>query len=286
MLGVMRWLALLCAVGCGRSATASDAGSDHDDGSIGASDTGGSVDSRDRLLRSYLAFLRADPSVTQSNGLSGANLADVCALWSALQPAAQQTFLTITARLGGSKLADGSAMLDHVTTLYRVVGGDGATQTDPGSCGGGEFNRMIMAMDLTLHDALVAANDHKGGAGDLADVPAGGFWRDSHDLGGAHAPFDTSDETEGGAPRGQVQYFRDPASPLAKAALGRMDLAQLVEPLALEADQDYDCTHNSNPGCDYTFYGPACVPEATKSGVDIYVDSYGSYEPDWKPAGC
>src|SRR5438067_696298 len=85
-----------------------------------------------------------------------------------------------------------------------------------GTCGGGEYNRMILSMDATLHDALVAANDDKGAAGasgvfDLADVPPGSsrFWRDSHDAGGPHAPFDLSDETESGAPRGQVQYFRD-----------------------------------------------------------------------------
>src|SRR6185503_21158081 len=109
-------------------------------------------------------------------------------------------------------------------------------------CGGGEYNRMIMQDDMTLHAAMVAANADKGATPyDIADIPMGGFWRDSHDLGGPHAPFDLSDETNDGAPRGQTQYFSDPASAVANAPLGRMDLTTLVDPLALEMDHDYDC---------------------------------------------
>jgi len=285
----MRWLALVFVVACGHS-TAPQTGDDDDTFHDAAIDTvdgsTSALSNRDRLIHSYFDFLKADPTATQSNGLSGANLTDVCDLWSKLQPAAQATFLTITARLDGSKLADSSSMLDHVVKLYRVVGGDQATATDPGSCGGGEFNRMIMSEDAALHTAQLAAFANKGGAGDIADIPAGGFWRDSHDLGGAHAPFDQSDETNGGAPRGQTQYFKDPTSTAATSPLGRQDLMTLVDPFALEMDQDYDCAHNSNPSCSYTLYGPACFPETSLLGVDIYVATYGSYDPTWKPAGC
>jgi hypothetical protein len=152
---------------------------------------------------------------------------------------------------------------------------------------------MILSIDTALHVALVAAHDHQGAAGtsgarDLADVAAGAtrFWRDSHDAAGPHAPFDLSDETEDGAPRGQVQYFRDPTSPAALAPLGRMDLSTLVDPSALEIDQDYDCVHNSNPSCSYTLYGPLCAPAATKSGLDIYESNYGLVESGWHPSGC
>jgi hypothetical protein len=245
---------------------------------------------RDRLIRTYYARLRAMPSVVQSNGLAGGQLADVCALWSALDPSARAVFLTITHRLEGATLADGSRALDHVTTLYRVNGGQGATTSDHGSCGGGEYNRLIMSQDAALHDAQVAANDHQGapqqGVLDLADIPAGGFWRDSHDVGGPHAPFDLSDETNDGAPRGQTQYFRDPSSAVANAALGRADLETLVDPYALEMDQDYDCFHNSNPSCPYILYGPACAPMTSEDGTVIYTQGYGDFEPAWKPSGC
>ncbi|HEY2747881.1 MAG TPA: hypothetical protein VGL86_24835 [Polyangia bacterium] len=248
---------------------------------------------RDRLLASYLAWLHAHPGA-QSNGLDGATLGSVCDLWTALAPSDRDVFLTLTARLDGSRLgSDGSAALARVTRLYRIAGGQGATASDAGSCGGGEYNRMIMSMDPTLHDAFVAANDHQGAAGgsgafDIADVPADSsrFWRDSHDLGGPHAPFDLSDETQDGAPRGQVQYFRDPSSAAANAPLGRMDLTTLVDPDALEMDQDYDCVHNSNPSCSYVTYGPLCAPEASTLGLDLYESSYGAVESGWHPTGC
>jgi hypothetical protein len=201
-------------------------------------------------------------------------------------------FLTLTARLQGSTLgSDGSSMLWHVTRLYRVSGGQGATAGAPGSCGGGEYNRMIMSMDAQLQSAQLAANMHQGavqpgGKRDIADIPATSYWRDSHDLGGPHAPFDLSDETNQGAPRGQTQYFRDPASAVANAPLNRMDLAALVDPYALEMDQDYDCIHNSNPLCTYVTYGPLCLPMTAAPGTDIYQQSYGSFEPGWQPAAC
>ncbi len=278
---------------------ASDAGQTTDAPSTDASDggSGGCVDTldanRDRLLATYLAYLQAHPGA-QSNGLDGATLGSVCALWTQLHPSDREVFLTLTARMQGSSLgSDKSSMLWHVVRVYRVVGGQSATASDPGSCGGGEYNRMIMSMDAALHAALVAANTSQGAAGptgafDIADIPADSsrFWRDSHDVGGPHAPFDLSDETQDGAPRGQVQYFRDPTSSAANAPLGRMDLTTLVDPSALEMDQDYDCVHNSNPGCSYVTYGPLCAPEASKIGIDLYESSYGSAESGWHPSGC
>jgi hypothetical protein len=259
---------------------------------VAAVDLGGAhtplQDNRDRLLQTYLAYLKST-GTTQSNGLNGANLVGVCALWMQLDPSSRDVFLTLTARMQGSRLGDdGSFMLDHVVKVYRINGGQGASAGNPGSCGGGEYNRMIMSMDAHLQASLVAANTHKGarqpnGNYDVADIPATSFWRDSHDLGGPHAPFDLSDETNAGAPRGQVQYFHDPASALANSALGRMDLTTLVDPLALEMDQDYDCVHNSNPDCNYITYGPACLPQTQLEGVAIYVMSYGSIEAGFDP---
>jgi hypothetical protein len=208
---------------------------------------------RDRLLATYFDRLKSIPDVQQSNGLIGRDLASVC---------------------------------DH-----RIIGGEGASGADPGSCGGGEFNRMIMSMDGQLHGALVAASDNEGdendaGVFDIADIQEDSSWRDSSDVAGPHDPFDLSDETEDGAPRGQVHYFRDPASPVANTPLGRIDVADVVDPFALEMDHDFDCAHNSNPSCEYTFYGRFCFPQSTKRGTDIYTGNYGDFEPGWRPAGC
>ncbi len=240
---------------------------------------------RDRLLATYYAWLEGEPDAAQSNGLVGKNLHSVCDLWNGLDGSSQNVFRTITHRLWGAKLADGTHALSHVTKLYRVIGGQGATASDPGSCGGGEYNRMIMQQDMALHAAQLAANTRQGAQPyDIADITT--FWRNSHDVGGPHAPFDLSDETNDGAPRGQTQYFRDPTSTAANSALGRMDLTTLVDPYALEMDQDYDCTHNSNPSCSYTFYGPACVPETSEAGTAIYQGNYGDFEAAWKPTSC
>ncbi|HUJ57145.1 MAG TPA: hypothetical protein VLX92_01570 [Kofleriaceae bacterium] len=294
----MRWLAAcaLAALGCSSAHPALPDGPGGDDAASVAADAprdGASYPmtldgNRDRLIASYLAWLQAEPTVTQSNGLVGGQLASTCDLWSKLDPSSQAVFLTITHRLDGSVLMqDGTRMLDHVVKLYRVIGGQGGTSSDPGSCGGGEYNRMIMSQDKELHDAQVTANDNQGAQPyTIADIPTTSYWRNSHDLGGPHAPFDLSDETNAGAPRGQTQYFKDPSSTAANAPLGRMDLTTLIDPYALEMDQDYDCTHNSNPGCSYTLYGPACLPETSEPGATIYTNDYGDYEPSWKPTGC
>lgn len=240
---------------------------------------------RDRLLASYHAWLETQPDAPQSNGLVGNRLHSVCDLWNGLDPSSRDVFRTITHRLWGATLADGTHALSHVTKLYRVIGGQGATASDPGSCGGGEYNRMIMQQDMALHAAQLAANTRQGATPyDLADITT--YWRNSHDAAGPHAPFDLSDETNDGAPRGQTQYFRDPASTVANTALGRIDLTTLIDPYALEIDQDYDCTHNSNPDCSYTFYGPACVPETSEPGTQIYSGTYGDFEAAYKPTGC
>lgn len=269
------------------AATTPDAGTD---AGIAVSDTLSS--NRDRLLGTYFDFLKTFATVPQSNGLSSSNVTNVCDVWTKLDPSSQQVFLTLTARFQGSLLgSDGSSMLSHVTKLYRISGGQNATTTDPGSCGGGEFNRMIMQMDAALYAAQIAANSHQGavqasGKFDIADAPGGTFWRNSQDLGGPHTPFDISDETSQGAPRGQTQYFSDPTSTAASSPLGREDLTTLVDPYALEFDQDYDCPHNSNPACAYTSYGPACFLESSQLGTQIFIATYGIFDATWKPAAC
>jgi len=248
----------------------------------------GATTDRDRLLQTYLAHLQANPGA-MSNGLNGASLTSVCQLWTGLTPSAQSVFLTITARLERSILdVDASTMLSRTTKLYRIAGGNNSTTTDPGMCGG-SGNRLVLAIDATLHGTMKTVNSTQGVVGGdhvIADASATSFWRDSHDSAGPHAPFTQSDETEGGAPRGQVHYFIEPTSAPATSPLGIIDLMTTVEPFALEIDQDYDCFHASNPLCNYTLYGPACAPRADKRGVEIFVDSYGAVDLTWRPAGC
>ena len=250
------------------------------------------LSNRDRLLGTYYDFLKATAVQPQSNGLSGGNVTSVCDLWKKLDPSSQDVFLTLTARLQGSILGgDGSSMLWHIKKIYRISGGQGATANSPGSCGGGEYNRMIMSMDAALQAAQLAANQHKGarqmyGKPDLADIPQSSTWRDSHDGAGPHTPFSLSDETSQGGPRGQTQYFSDPTSQLAHAPLGRLDLPSLVDPYAVEMDQDYDCPHNSNPDCTYVTYGSLCLPQAALKGTDVYTKSYGSFGAGYAPTDC
>lgn len=283
------WLLALAACGgspaSGTHADASRDGTEISDGAPDAVTYADTLDgNRNRLLATYYAYIEQDPNSAQTNGLLGRDLHSVCDVWTALQPSARDVFLTLTHRLYGSKLADGTDALSLVTKIYRIAPGTGATATSAGSCGG-EGNRMIMSMSPVLHDAQIAANTHQGAQPyDIADITT--FWRDSHDAGGPHAPFDLSDETNDGAPRGQTQYFRDPASTIANTALGRPDIMTVVDPYALEMDQDYDCTHNSNPDCSYTLYGPLCAPETNLPGTAIYTGNYGDFISSWTPTGC
>ena len=154
------------------------------------------------------AYIEQDPNSAQTNGLIGRDLHCV-RVWTALQPSARDVFLTLTHRLYGSKLADGTDALSLVTKMYRIAPGTGATATDAGSCGGAG-NRMIMSMDPMLHAAQIAAITHQGAqptTSPTSDVLAR-LARPRR----SHAPFDLSDETNDGAPRGQTQYFGDPAS--------------------------------------------------------------------------
>ncbi len=81
-------------------------------------------------------------------------------------------------------------------------------------------------------------------------------------------------------------YFKDPSSAAARAPLGRPDLMTVVDPLAFEIDQDYDCTHNSNPLCSYTTYGAFCAPKPLLTGVQLYSATYGLIDLMWMPVGC
>jgi hypothetical protein len=242
---------------------------------------------RDRLLHTYYAYLETMPTVTQSNGLTGNQLASVCDVWTQLPPSDRSVFLLLTHRLYGTTLQDGSRMLAHITRVTRIIGGQGATQTTPGGCDLRDYNRLFMTMDPPLHAALVAANARMGASPfDLTDIPANSSWRQSQDLGGPHTPFDITDETNAPLPRAQLQFFHDPTSAVANAPIGRLDMMTLVDPYALELDHDFDCVHNSNPACSYVVYGANCATHAPVLGTALYMMDYGDYQATWMPTGC
>ena len=191
-------------------------------------------DHRDRLLDSYAAVHA---------------LADRCAAWSAFDDVQRGVFLTITDQLGKrSFLTLGPAdpdeprtgddldmALAHVTTLYAVNGKKPGTF---GGCGGGEFNRMFYSAD----DALLSRLRSVG-----TGLPA---WRDTEDLAGPHEPFDQSNETEEGAPRGQVHFFTAAAA-AAPPVLERNGVEGVVDGNIVEHDIDYNLLHDSCPECSY-----------------------------------
>jgi len=142
------------------------------------------TDGRERLLADY----------------AGRRGQSAAAMWPQLTAAQQGVFLTLTHRLSLSVLPDGSNALDQLDAVYSIRGQDG------GSCGGGEYNRMFFSLTPALYDAFVNRS--------LDDVWGGRSWKPSGDIAGPHGPFDASNETEYGSPRGQVHFFsRAPVYP-------------------------------------------------------------------------
>jgi hypothetical protein len=208
---------------------------------------------RDRLLDTY-ASIHSE--------------ADRCAAWAGFDDVQKGVFLTISDLLGkrtfmGSTRLD--TALDHVTKLYAVNGADPSPPIyDP--CGGKEYNRMFYEVDAEL-------------LGMFRDVGTGiPAWRASHDLGGPHAPFDQSDETFTGQPRGQTQFFSTDAKAV---TLERNGVEGVLDAHIVEHDIDYDLVHNSDPQCTYL----------TGFGRDLYQKLWtplgnGGPEFDYLPSGC
>ena len=169
-------------------------------------------------------------------------------------------------------------MLDHVTLLYRVDGGEGATATSAGSCGGGEYNRMIMQQDLELHDAQLAANTRKGAAPyDIADIHDQLLARLARPRRPARAVRPQRRDRRRRAARPDPVLLGSDVDRREQRRSAAPTSTTLVDPYALEMDQDYDCPHNSNPSCSYTLYGPLCAPETDELGTQIYTQDYGDF---------
>src|SRR4051812_2804845 len=87
----------------GDGGAASSSGSGGATGGADVGDAGPPADTlasnRDRLLGTYLDYLKGFSPQPQANGLSGSNVTSVCDLWSKLDPSSRATYLTLTARM-------------------------------------------------------------------------------------------------------------------------------------------------------------------------------------------
>jgi hypothetical protein len=190
----------------------------------------------------------------------------------------------------------GGTMLSHIPELYAIRGTYGGD--------GGDESRVFMSMDRDLYIATVVANftqvDDSGYTGwsksTLPSNVAGGvpfydYIRNSHDYGGPHSPFDYSNESKGGrtdspgSPTIQSQYWsphfyydanNNPVydyTPYdggrANSPIGRPGVEGVVDPFAIEIDQDWDLFHHSDP--------------TNGDFSEQYIRNYGDFGPNWVP---
>ncbi len=237
---------------------------------------------------------------------------DACTAWrQRLDRSQQVVFLTITHRLTTSQLQpvsvsptavyyplyeayvpDGQTPLDHINAVYSIAGGHGPTPgSGTGSCGGGDNNRLFMSMDHQLWLAFGLANATSGSVGNqgpLLDPWNNRAWAETSDPMGAHDPFDASDETSYGSPRGQVHFWTPrtnpertayliPLEPASPGQVWRPGVEGVSDPYLIEMDQDYNFLHDSNPLC--------------SDFLEDYIENHGSSGPepidvDWEPEAC
>ena len=228
------------------------------------------------------ATLKANRNRLFADWAARKGYADVCQAWNGLSHPAKGAFLTLTNRLQISYLPDGSVPLDHVTSLYSILG-------DPDNdCGDSDDNRIFVHMDDYLWEAMAYAN-----LGYVTTVDANGNndWTTSSDLMGPHSPFDASNETSYGHPRGQVHFWISDDGfyyPVCRA-----DLNCIVDANILEMDQDYDWNHPSSTECTYDTGGcDQCAANATRAGFSdgtgrmIYDRQHPGANYNWAPPGC
>ena len=243
--------------------------------------------------------------------LADRNGMSACSLWSSKDWSWRSTFLTITHRLSLYSLqrtayADavsapsysvGCDMLSHVDHLYATFGKDTGD--------GMRDNRMFMGTDRDLWIALVLANKHgydgsnPAPAGKLELQTAGSradYFRDQHDAGTVHSPFNCEDETKGGPgdapgnPTAQLQFFAPAGGECQQfspgpsySGFGTWESSGFgvpvsraygySDPYMLEMDQDWTyfpfTIHASDP--------------AESGFFSDYVADYGNPESDWSP---
>jgi len=212
---------------------------------------------------------------------------NACQAWDTLSCSAKGAFLTLTHRLQVSVMADGKTPLDHVDGLYAILGYDG-------QCGG-SGNRIFVSMDDYLWYAMAYANI---GYVTTIDQNSNNYWTISDDPFGPHDPFDASNMTSYGHPRGQMHFWLSDDgfwTPVYHDGVNG-----IVDANMMEIDQDYDWNHPSNTECTYDTGGcDTCKSSPNKAGFSngtgrmIYARQHPHIEgffsgPDyeWAPAGC
>jgi hypothetical protein len=220
------------------------------------------------------------------NGQSG----NLCQAWASLSCSTKGSFLTLTHRLQVSLLPDYTTPLDHVNSCYAILG----DELDGNHCGGDD-NRIFVSMDDYLHNAMIYANY---GYFMTMDQNGNNYWKPSGDAFGPHSPFDMSDETSYGHPRGQIQIWGSGNgyyTPVYSTGVNG-----IVDYNMMEIDQDYDWNHPSSTECSYDTGGcDTCKSAGDRAsfssgpGRMIYArqhpnlpGSFAGPDYEWAPTGC
>jgi len=215
---------------------------------------------------------------------------DLCQAWQSQTCGAKGVFLTLTHRLQVSVLEDYSTTpLDHVSGMYAMLGDD----WDGNHCGGDD-NRIFVSMDPYLRTAMINASSRS----TTWDQNGNKYWTPSNDLAGPHSPFDASNMTSYGHPRGQMHFWGSGSG--AWTPVYSTGVNGVIDPNIMEIDQDYDWNHPSATECSYDTAGcDTCQSGYNQAGFSsgpgrmIYARQhpylYGSFAgPDyeWAPTGC
>jgi hypothetical protein len=222
------------------------------------------------------------------NGQSG----NLCQAWAAMSCTTKGSFLTLTHRLQVSLMSDYTTPLDHVNSCYAILG----DELDSNHCGGDD-NRLFLSMDNTLHNVMLIAHGNSNSFVTF-DQNGNNYWKPSADLGGPHAPFDMSDETSYGHPRGQNQFWGSGSG--YSTPVYSTGVNGIVDYNIMEIDQDYDAIHSSSTECNYGTGGcDTCASAGDRanfssgSGRMIYArqhptlpGSFAGPDYEWAPTGC
>lgn len=222
------------------------------------------------------------------NGQSG----NLCQAWASMSCSAKGSFLTLTHRLQVSLLPDNSTPLDHMKGCYAILG-DGL---DGNHCGGDD-NRLFLSMDSYLRNYMIIANGNSNSFV-TRDQNGNNYWKPSADPFGPHDPFDASNETSYGHPRGQMHFWKSGSG--YSTPVHNIGVYGVVDIGILEIDQDYDAWHPSSTECAYDTDGcDTCKAAGDRAsfgvgpGRMIYArqhpylpGSFAGPDYEWAPAGC
>ena len=168
--------------------------------------------------------------------------------WNSLDAAAKGAFLMNTHRLSLYYVMDSrvymTTMLDNIDGLYSIEGGT--------SCGGDSNNRVFFKMSPILWDNMVwQFNEPLEYGIRFRDINMNQGINHNSDLGGAHPPFNASNETSYGDPRGQMHFWWDYMSGQ-NTCVWRNSLGCIIDYLVMEMDHDFNAMHDSSTECIYT----------------------------------